>query len=71
MTPSGESAGATADSGGGRNRRELERIEADVVIDFTVLVNQTSAAFGKRNSNLTGAATTTTGNGGSFADREG
>jgi hypothetical protein len=42
---------------------ELERIEADVVIHFTVPMFQSNAAFGNRNSNLTGSAMTTSGNG--------
>ena len=42
---------------------QLDRIEPDVVIGFTVPMFQSNAAFGNRNSNLTGAATTTSGNG--------
>jgi len=42
---------------------QLDRIESDVVIGFTVPMFQSNAAFGNRNSNLTGAATTTSGNG--------
>lgn len=42
---------------------QLDRIEPDIVIGFTVPMFQSNAAFGNRNSNLTGAATTASGNG--------
>lgn len=42
---------------------QLDRIEPDVVIGFTVPMFQSNAAFGSRNGNLAGKATTASGNG--------